>query len=540
MLTWKPHPILAPPSDHEITVMEPEEIVRFHSLYHEAIDNAEKDPFRYGFDLPHWKKVDASLEEDDEALILGGNRSSKTNYSAKAVVKALVENPDSEIFCFAQNAKVSIRQQQREIWRYLPAEYKKKILGQTANISYTKKNGFTDSSFILPNGSQAIFLTYSQFQQDDTILEGAELGSKNPKWINIGAWLDEYLGGPALIDTIRNRLATRNAKLLVTFTPIRGWTEVVRSYLDGAKTVESAKAEMLNGELLPVVQKCRHRSATVHYFHSVNNPFNDYDRLKRNLAGASREQILIRAYGVPTKSFTTVFPKFSTAVNVVKAQDIPKVNVTRYQIIDPAGRKNWFMAWVAVDAKGTFWVYREWPGVDVGEWAEPGDDGGWKTGEGCRGQGFGIRDYLELIENLEKDPLTGEAEEIFERLIDPRLSAARYQKEDGDSCLLDDLNEMDFDVKPAPGDNIEDGLQKLVDLMSYDTNKDIDGQNHPHFYVSEECENIISALGNYTSEGGKDEPWKDPIDCLRYAAAADIAHFDERAFVVSRTGKGGY
>jgi len=320
----------------------------------------------------------------------------------------------------------------------------------------------------------------------------------------------------------------------------------VRSYLDGAKTVESAKAEMLNGELLPVVQKCRHRSATVHYFHSVNNPFNDYDRLKRNLAGASREQILIRAYGVPTKSFTTVFPKFSTAVNVVKAQDIPKVNVTRYQIIDPAGRKNWFMAWVAVDAKGTFWVYREWPGVDVGEWAEPGDDGGWKRGEACRGQGFGLRTYINTIYEAEGAVFDAEknqwkgGEEISERLIDPRLSAARYQGEDADSSLLQDLDDLDFVVKPAPGDNIEDGLQKLVDLMSYDTNKDIDWQNHPHFYVSEECENIISALGNYTSEGGKDEPWKDPIDCLRYAAAADIAHFDERTFVVSRTGNGGY
>lgn len=304
-MKWIAHPLLPIPTDEEFAVMEPEEIVKYHQEHHEAIAKAESDPYRYGFKLPHWKTVEQTLEEDDEALVLGGNRSGKTEFAAWSVVKAAVENRNSEIFCFAQNAKISIRQQQRAVWRYLPSEYKKKILGQVANISYTKKNGFTDGSLILPNGSQIIFLTYSQFQQDDTILEGAELGSKDPKWINIGVWLDEYLGGPALIDTIRNRLATRDSKLLVTFTPLKGWTEVVRSYLEGAKTIESAPAEMLNNELVPTLQKCRHRKATVHYFHSIQNPFGGYDRLKRNLAGKDRATILVRAYGVPTKSYTT-------------------------------------------------------------------------------------------------------------------------------------------------------------------------------------------------------------------------------------------
>lgn len=528
--------------------MEPADLVELHRTYHTAIANAEKDPFRYGFELPHWKSVDETLAKDDEALILGGNRSGKTEYSARAVVKAAVENPDSEIFCFAQNAKVSIRQQQRAVWRYLPAEYKRKINGQVTNISYTKKNGFTDGSFILPNGSQVIFLTYSQFQQDDTILEGAELGSLDPKWINIGAWLDEYLGGPALIDTLRNRLATRDAKLLTTFTPIRGWTEVVRTYLDGAKTIESAKAELLGGEPVPVIQRAKHRNAHVHYFHSINNPFGGYERLKRNLVGKDRITILVRAYGVPTKSYTSVFPKFSTSVNVVTAEAMEaalRQPCTRYLIIDPAGRKNWFLLWIAVDALGCYWVYREWPGVDIGDWAEPGENEEWKPGEGSRGMGYGLRDYIETIYRLEGRRLgeNGEwtgGEEIFERLIDPRLSAAKYQREDGESCILDDLLELDFEVKPARGDNIEDGLQKLNDLMTYDTAKEIDSTNRPLFYVSEDCENFIAACGNYTAEGGKDEAWKDPIDCARYAAASEIDHVETKNLRRSYAGAGGY
>lgn len=545
-LAWKPHPLLPIPTDEEFAVMEPEEIVRYHHEHHEAIANAERDPFRYGFRLAHWDKVVTSLAEDDEALILGGNRSGKTEFAAWAVVKAAVENPDSTIFCFAQNAKVSIRQQQSAVWKNLPVEYRKKILGEVANVSYTRKNGFTDSSFILPNGSQVIFLTYSQFQQDDTILEGAELGSKDAKWINIGVWLDEYLGGPALIDTLRNRLATRDSKMIVTFTPLKGWTEVVRTYLEGAKTMEEAPAELLDGEMVPTLQKCKHRSATVHYFHSISNPFGGYERLKRNLKGRPRAEVLVRAYGIPTKSHTAAFPKFSETVNVVPHEMVPTTGVTRYHIIDPAGRKNWFMAWIAVDAMGCRWIYREWPSTDIGEWAEPGDGEEWKPGPGSEGQGFGLRTYIETVYQEEgrnydkdKDEWTG-GEEIYERLIDPRLGAAKYQREDGDSCIIQDLDELDFVVKPAPGNDIEDGLQRINDRLDYDTAQDIDGTNRPMLYISEECPNMIAAFGNYTGQGGKDEAWKDPIDCVRYAEAAEIDHFQEGSLAVTRTGAGGY
>jgi len=77
---------------------------------------------------------------------------------------------------------------------------------------------------------------------------------------------------------------------------------------------------------------------------------------------------------------------------------------------------------------GTYWVYREWPGVDVGDWAE-WRGGKWVAGDGAKGQGYGIKDYVELIRDLEGD------EEIMERLIDPRLGAAKYQSADGASAL---------------------------------------------------------------------------------------------------------
>jgi hypothetical protein len=668
-MQWRKHPILQPPSDDEVALMEPDDLIELHRIYHEAIENAEKDPFRYGFRLPHWEKAEEQLSQVSEVLALGGNRclaghqeifdpiagkhykvkdipssfhvwawdekslgfvvalackpfkkdkeetmlhfefsdgtkisctanhqffcyhrgwipassiefegsrlfspdamelvviavsrdnyvqdvwdfhvpiynnyfiggvlshnSGKTAWGSYCVVKAAIENSKSEIFCFAQTSEVSIRQQQSAVWNWLPHEMRTKQTSANAYISYTKKNGFTDNSLILPNASQIIFKTYSQYQNNPTILEGAELGSRDPQWHNIGVWLDEYLLGNELIDTLRFRLATRNSKMLVTFTPIDGWTEVIKEYLDGATSVQSVEAELLNGELVPYVQRSKKRNASVHYFHSKDNPFGGYERIKETLVGRPREEILIRAYGVPVKSHATKFPKFNKEVNVVEPSAIPTNNITRYHIIDPAGAKNWFMAWIAVDASGTFWVYREWPGVDVGDWAE-WKGGKWMPGPGAKGQGFGIRDYMDLIAELEGD------EKIFERLIDPRLGAAKYQSADGASSIIEDLNDAGMVCIPAPGLDIDDGLQALIGKMSWDTTRPADSVNRPHFYVSSECENIIQALSEYTGDGGLKEAWKDPVDVLRYAAIAGIDHVDETRNLATRQGAGGY
>jgi hypothetical protein len=536
-MKWRKHEMLQPPSDEELALMEPGEVINLHRNYHEAIEKSAKDPYRYGFQLQNWKRTDTEFAETDDALILGGNRSSKTRYGARTVVRAAVENPGAEIFCFAQTSEVSIRQQQAAVWEWLPAELKKKDVGVQTWISYTKKNGFTDGSLILPNGSQIIFKTYSQYLNNPTILEGAELGSKDARWLNIGVWLDEYLLGPELIDTLRFRLATRNSKMLITFTPIDGWTEVIKHYLDGAKTLESKPAELLDGELVPYIQRSRKRNACVVYFHSQDNPFGGYERIRADLVGRDREHILIRAYGVPVKSQATKFPKFSTTVNVITPAEMVALmerGVTRYQIIDPSGAKNWFALWIAVDEEGTYYVYREWPGVGVGDWAE-WKGGKWVPGEGSKGLGYGIADYVEMFLEMEH------GETIFERIIDPRLGAAKYVGNDGASSIIEDLADHDFICVPAPGLDIDDGLQSLLSKMSYDITRPIDSLNRPHFLVADCCENFIQALGEYTGEAGLKEAWKDPIDCARYACVSNIEHVPETAARGGRRcGVGGY
>lgn len=561
MLNWLTHPLLSPPSPEEMIAMGAEKLAELHELYHKAIEDSERDPYHYGFVLDNWHRAKAMLDggvvkgfagaeydwgEKLEVWVFGGNRSSKSRFSAWMVMNALVRNPGSLIVCWSQNQEASNLNMQPYFWEYLPSELRRKQKDEIAKINYSKSGGFTENKFILPNGSQCLFKFYTQFEQDPTIIEGMEVGapprrdSKPHEWTNIGNWFDEYLGGPELLDTMRLRLATRNAKNLVTFTPIQGYTETIRQVSDKAKVVESRPAELLGNEPTRfLVQPDNDIRSIIHFF-SEDNPFGGYDRIKQELAGEKREKILTRAYGVAVKSATSKFPLFSHDVNVVPASAVPK-NMTRYVICDPAGRKNWFLLWVGVDPSDTWYVYREWPGVDVGEWAE-WKNGKWQSGLGALGLGYGIRQYVDLILTLEGwekdeegawvDPHTspdGHVEDIEERLIDPRLGATTYQGPDGETSIIQQLEDADMVFIPAPGLHEEDGIQSIQDKMFYDASREVDGTNRPNFYISEDCQNTILAISEYTGTMGKDEPWKDPIDCLRYAGTGGINYVSTRS-----------
>lgn len=536
-LVWREHPVLQPPVAEELAKMEPELVLALWETYHAAIENAERDPYRYGFILPHWKYADELLQRFRTLLLLGANRSGKTAYCARQVVQAAVNNPKSLIYCFSQNKEISVLVQQRAIYDYLPLEHKRKQLSSVANLNYSFKNGFTDNSFVLKNGSQVFFKFYTQWLQDDTILEGMELGSPNPSWHNIGAWCDEYLLGMDLIDRLYLRLATLNSKLLLSFTPKDGTTETVKSYLKSAITKDrkSVHEGLRKPAVVPYVQENFSANTGIVYFHSKDNPWSGYETLLEKCVQKGDDNYTLTAlYGVPTRTIATKFPRFQPEINVVPDEKIPKDGVTRYMVIDPAGSKPWFMCWIAVDVSNTWWVYREWPDSTHGDWAiERG--GKWTTGDACREKlGYGVKDYVDLIRDLE----TGE--EIFERVIDPRMGAAKYSKEHGgQSDYITDLENAGMLVIPAPGIDEEPGIQAIQDKLAYNDQKPIDGQNRPHLYVSDRCQNIILALQQYDASS-REHPLKDPVDVLRYAAVHAIYYVDPKGLVATNKKRGGY
>jgi hypothetical protein len=526
------------------------EYAKFFTERERLLGLEKDDPLRYGYESAVWKKADAeraALREKFpvgviEELDLGGNRASKSERAAKRIIQLMLDKPGARVWCLQSTERSSIENQQSLLWKYLPAEYRtssgKLKQGATTKITYSQAGGFTEGVFVLPNGSQCVFKYYSM---DVKNIEGAELDA---------AWADELVT-PDWLEALRYRLLTRNGVLHVTFTPVDGYTATVAEYLNGAQVVEEVPAELLpvmgnDGEVaryekVPRVMQPVRETARIVFFHTADNPFGNYPSMKVVLEKATRETILCRAYGVPVKSRTARFPKFRDGVHVVRAAMIPKEG-TNYQIVDPCSGRNWFMIWVRVDVRGRMFVYREWPcakryieGVGYpGPWAVPsGQKADGERGDAQKPFGWGLERYKQEIERLEAD------EVIWQRLMDSRYANSSTMGREMVTTLLEECREVGMDFDPAPGEHIDEGVDLINSLLDYDPDKPVDGTNEPRLYVSEECENVIYGLKEWTGADGRHGACKDAVDVIRYAALGNL-EFLEGETLQARGLIGGY
>jgi hypothetical protein len=438
-------------------------------------------------------------------------------------MQAVTQNTDGHIVCFSQNADTSVKVQQAAIWEMMPKEFKKKTKSIEGYINFSMQNGFTGSSFIFPDTRTRVdFKTYTQFSNNQTILEGFEFGFKGDPELNIGSWLDEYLGDSALVNTLRFRLATRNSKMLLGFTPIDGFTPFVAEYQKNARTLQTKPAELLDNREVPIVQYSPQRDAQVVYLHSDENPFGGYERIKKDLQGRPDEEIMVRAYGIPVKSITSLLPLFSTEVQVLGEEensnamyfpDVTGEDFTHYQVVDPAGNRNFCSLWAAVNELGDVYITREWPDrASYGEWALFGEK--WKYGPAAKKIGYDIQGYCSLFEEIEEEM----GIEVFERIGDSRYFA---RENENNLDLFASFSEYGFDFVPSDGRQESIGIQALDEWFAYNPNYELDEANKPKCFIHEDCENLIDSLINYNAQGKSDEALKDFFDLIRYLRMAN-------------------
>jgi hypothetical protein len=525
-LKFTPHPLVDAPTDEEIVLLgesDPQALQELFRVREALIRASQEDPLRHGFDLEGWGRIREALCAYNEVVALGGNRSGKTTGCAKLVMETVTENRDGHIVCFSQNADTSIKVQQAAIWEMMPKEFKKKIKGIEGFINFSMQNGFTGSSFIFPDTRTRVdFKTYTQFSNNQTILEGFEFGFKGDPELNIGAWLDEYLGDAALVNTLRFRLATRNSKMLLGFTPIDGYTPFIAEYQRNARTLQTKPAELLGGKEVPVVQYAPQRDAQVIYLHSDENPFGGYDRIKKDLEGRPDEEIMVRAYGIPVKSITSLLPLFSTEVQVLGEEensngmsfpDVTGEDFTHYQVVDPAGNRNFCALWAAVNELGDVYITKEWPDrANYGEWALFGEK--WKYGPAAKKIGYDIQGYCVLFQDIEEEM----GIEVFERIGDSRYFA---RENENNLDLFSAFSEYGFDFVPSDGRQESIGIQALDEWFAYNPNYELDEANKPKCFIHEDCENLIDTLINYNAQGKSDEALKDFFDLIRYLRMAN-------------------
>lgn len=517
-----------------------ETVLKLFQAREQRIKAENDDPIRYGTEFGTWKDADDILNKFNEILVLGGNRASKTELAAKRAAQLFVGQdlggmPDwikertqkrgARIWCLHTSSMTSISMQQSVFYKYLPPELKNSKKNAYTQISYSQKNGFTDNTAVYAQ-NQIWFLNYCQ---DITVVEGGEVDL---------VWCDELVPQDWL-ETLRYRLVTRNGKLLVTFTPIQGYTQVVKEFITQAKITDWKPSELLpNKNVIGVPEghmpyKAEGTSGKhgIIWFHSKLNPYNNWDRMKQTLKNRSMHDIKIRAYGWADQTAGSQFPMFGD--NNIFSEDIDTIvpNGTNYMVADPAGARNWFMLWARMDSDGVMWVYREWPDQSYGEWALPSEKPDGRPGPAQRqGAGRGVDEYSELIFHLEQ---TGDKqEEIAERFIDPRTAGTETISKDGGVTILDLLNSATIPTyfTPSASVSVDDRILLINDMLCYDREKEIErGVNHPKLMVSASCANLIWSLKEWTGQDGQKGASKDPVDCLGYMAVMQPTHVDSDA-----------
>ena len=462
--------------------------------------------------------------------------SGKTEYAAKRIAQAFVGAdlngfaPDwikdkfkkrgLNIWCLHTTNMTSVSMQQNVFQKYLPPELKEAKRSKSTQVSWTQKNGFSDNTAVY-NGNQIWFLNYSQ---DIKVVEGGEVDF---------VWCDELVPADWL-ETLKYRLITRNGKLLVTFTPILGYTQTVKEFISTSRIKTWKESELLphsnvigvpKGHMPYTAEGVYGKHACI-WFHSKLNPYNNWERMQQTLKGRSTHDIKIRAYGWAEQTAGSQFPMFGDKNIFTDSVTDHCPEGTNYMVADPAGARNWFMLWARVDAHGTVWVYREWPDQSYGEWALPSDKADGRPGPAQRsGGGRGINEYTELVWSLETHD--DKREEIAERYIDPRSAGTETTSKEGGVTLLDLLLDASEPLyfQPAASVSVDERVLIVNDLLCYDRDADIDSEkNHPRLMVHESCQNLIYSLREWTGHDGQKGACKDPIDALGYLVVMQPSH----------------
>jgi hypothetical protein len=522
----------------------------------EMIRLEREDPLRFGFEPETYKRARALLAEPDcdELLLMGGNREGKSHFAAKWCVERLVNKEGAVAAFFHSSEKSSIDQQQPLVHRFLPPEWRGLNKRERAvYLSYARATGFSNFKFILPNKSMGLFFNY---KQDVGVMEGYEFDA---------VWMDELVP-LAFLEALSFRLSReRRMQLLITFTPVRGYTPVIASYVGGAEVVETRRAELLPADRqlvrgcpaghMPFVMRGRRAGSRVLFFHIGMNPYGAEEGVARKLEGRPEGDVKIRAYGWADKLTGAAFARFSRKTHAIpreKFAEIERRGGTRFCVIDPGGAKNWFVKWYFATPEGWTIVYREWPDLARhGEWAlAPAElaHGGtrvdWRPGPAQRAEaGRGIVGYKRLLLELEgavwrED--TGawdfsRAEKISRRLMDSRMGGSPVPTEEEGTSIIELMFEEhrdargrvtgpSMDFEPAPGSGLQETIQLLAERFDWNENEPRTAVNCPKWYVLEDCAQSILAYEEYTGAGTDKDALKDIVDPDRYYVKAGCEH----------------
>lgn len=435
--------------------------------------NAQFDALDHGLVLDHWWDAVRDLNEIRLLYFSGGRRASKSQCCAWMFLQSCLAYPGGYRWCLSDSEATSIATQHPMIWYYLRRDWKMKLNNRESpefKLKYQEGRGFTDMLLVLPTkpATTIKFLTKGQRVTD---YQGWKLGGpmREPKTIqvpggevltipNIGAWIDEDITLDWL-NTAMDRSSDQGARVIWSFTPLKGITQTVRETMGTApKLLQSRSAPLLpqNRRLIkempalphghmPFRIDCARPNTRAIFFFKDANPWSNYAAWTKENTHLDEASIQREAYGWTREIRGRQFPRFGSA-HLMARRELP-AKCTCYRFIDPHPGRMWAVIWVRVwnsaGARLKRAIYRDWPNVeDFGEWAVPTtrtEDGASKKGAdgdpgpAQDGRGFGIIDYKKALlaaETIKFDLQNGylaETDPYRLRLAEHALAAARIE-----------------------------------------------------------------------------------------------------------------
>lgn len=427
----------------------------------EWIEQCKDDPVRFGYEPPIWWVVWALMDfpwcqqstarylagrlgvAEDEAwqvfkvqmrktlgfadpvrdvLIMGANRSSKTNFAACTMQRWAMHTQDEMGLFLAQQFAVSTQTVQPRLWEYMPKEWRVKHMGEDWYVNYKDLKGFSEAQYQMPSGCKMIGKFYSQDPKD--ALVGCEARM---------AWADEEI--PLhWMEELGRRLASRRGQMIATFTPVSGYTPPVKMFQDGSSVVRTCTGYMLprDGkdpwpwaavglsreewgrrlselkekrlstvpaarpedcvawiqpevggpmsevggrmwEEVPRVARCFDARQAIVWFQAGDNPYGEPLELIARETGKPADRIRTIIYGIAVKSRSSVFASYNEKVHAVgmvgqldgesagRSDHRTDLRGVKYCLMDPAGDRNYAIAWINSTPTQDC-AYREWPG----------------------------------------------------------------------------------------------------------------------------------------------------------------------------------
>jgi len=224
----------------------------------------------------------------------------------------------------------------------------------------------------------------------------------------------------------------------------------------------------------------------------------------------SEEEELARTRGKFGFLTHRAFQNYDRNVHLIEPFDIPR-EWPRACWCDPASRRPYYFLWAAFDVVNKSWVvYREFP-YD-------------KLHHQYRSSSWTIEDYATILRNLEGQ------ERVDCRVIDPRFGVAEYSiKGQKVTSVVEDFAKFGiyFDPRVPDTGREETGIERIRQLLHYDTKLPIGPFNRPKLFIFNTVKSLPHSMENYAfvAPNARDdrvlaektgEAFKDPVDTLRY------------------------